>query len=136
MRTQKVPKSPVMVLPLRVCPRRSTDSLAVADPELAAVVETIWERASEDLGIDELANIAAMSRRKLELRFREVLGCSVAEEIRRIRLEKARQLIISTSLSVYRVAIATGFSSGPYLTHAFHKHFGATPSELRVGRLK
>jgi LacI family transcriptional regulator len=136
MRTRKIPESPVLVTPLRVCPRRSTDSLSVADPELAAVVKTIWERASEEFEIDELAEAAAISRRKLELRFREVLGCSIADEIRRIRLEKARQLIVTTSLSVYSVAVATGFSSGPYLTHIFRKHFGVTPSELRIGRSK
>ena len=50
-----------------------------------------------------------------------------------MRLEIARQLIVTTSMSIGRIALATGFSSGPYLTHAFRRQFRVTPSALRVG---
>jgi len=134
MRTGHIPERPLLVEPLRVCSRRSTDCLAVGDPCVEAVLEFIWQRAPDHIRIQDLASVAAMSRRSLEQRFRETLGRSPAEEIRRVRLEKARQMLLNTSLSISSIAVACGFSSGPYLTHAFRKHYGTVPSELRVGR--
>jgi LacI family transcriptional regulator len=134
MRTNRVPTEPMLIQPLRVCLRRSTESLSVSDPVLALVVQAIWERSPDKLEVRDLVRVACMSRRSLEQRFREFLGRTPAEEIRRIRLEKSRQMIVTTSLSVASIAHACGFSSGPYLTHAFRRQFGVTPSELRLGR--
>ena len=128
-----VPTKPLLIPPLRVCARRSTEAFAVDDPALAAVVKMIWEKASAGIQVRDLVRASSMSRRALELRFRRALGRTPAEEIRRVRLEIARQLIVTTSMSVGRIALATGFSSGPYLTHAFRRQFRVTPSALRVG---
>jgi LacI family transcriptional regulator len=128
-----IPAKPLLIPPLRVCARRSTEAFAVDDPALAAVVKMIWERASAGIQVRDLVRASSMSRRALELRFRRALGRTPAEEIRRVRLEIARQLIVTTSMSVGRIALATGFSSGPYLTHAFRRQFRVTPSALRVG---
>lgn len=128
-----IPEKPLLIPPLRVCARRSTEAFAVDDPALAAVVKMIWEKASAGIQVRDLVRASSMSRRALELRFRRALGRTPAEEIRRVRLEIARQLIVTTSMSVGRIALATGFSSGPYLTHAFRRQFRVTPSALRVG---
>lgn len=130
---EPVPAKPLLIPPLRVCARRSTEAFAVDDPALAAVVKLIWERASAGIQVRDLVRASSMSRRALELRFRRALGRTPAEEIRRVRLEIARQLIVTTSMSIGRIALATGFSSGPYLTHAFRRQFRVTPSALRVG---
>lgn len=132
--TGKVPEEPMQIPPLRICARRSTEHLAIGDHELAGIVRMIWEHATDGIQVPDLVNVASMSRRTLEQRFRDVLGRTPAEEIRRVRVEKARQLIVTTSLSISAVALACGFSSGPYLTQAFKKQFGITPSELRIGR--
>ncbi len=134
IRTGQVPAEPVQIDPLRVCSRRSTDYLAIGDPDLKNVVRLIWEHAADGVQVSDLVRAAAMSRRKMEQRFREVLGRTPAEEIRRVKLEQARQMMVTTSMSVAAIALSCGFSSGPYLAHAFRKQYGITPSELRVGR--
>ena len=134
IRTGEVPQQPIMIDPLRVCSRRSTDYLAIGDPDLKNVVRLIWEHAADGVQVSDLVRAAAMSRRKMEQRFREVLGRTPAEEIRRVKLEQARQMMVTTSMSVAAIALSCGFSSGPYLAHAFRKQYGITPSELRVGR--
>lgn len=134
MGTGEVPAEPLLVKPLQVCARRSTDYLAVNDPDLRRVARLIWDRAADGLQVSDLLETAAMSRRKMEQLFRDTLGRTPAEEIRRVKLEKARQLMVTTALSVEAIALTCGFSSGPYLAHAFRKQFGISPSELRVGR--
>jgi LacI family transcriptional regulator len=134
MRTGKVPREPRLLPPLRVCARRSTEHVAIEDRELSNLVKLIWERATDGIQVPDLVRAATMSRRTLEQRFRDHLGRTPAEEIRRVRVEKARQLIVTTSLSVSAIALACGFSSGPYMSQAFKKRFGITPSELRIGR--
>lgn len=134
VRTKRVPRKPVMLEPLRVCARRSTSHLAIEDRQLAAAVKLIWEHAPDGIQVRDLARESAMSRRALEQRFQDVLGRTPAEEIRRVRLEKARQLIVTTSLSIANIAIDCGFSSGPSLTQAFKKQFNVTPSSLRENR--
>lgn len=134
IKTGRVPQVPLLVKPLRVCQRRSTNYIAVGDPSVEAALEYIWRCKPDQICIKDLVSVAAMSRRSLEQRFRETLGCSPAEEIRRVRLEKARQMLLDTTMSVASIAIACGFSSGPYLTHAFRKYLGMVPSEVRVGR--
>ncbi|WP_442485571.1 substrate-binding domain-containing protein [Aeoliella sp. SH292] len=134
MTTGQVPSTISLLDPLRVCARRSTDLLAIDDPQLRNVVQLIWDRAADGVQVTDLVRAVPMSRRKLEQRFREVLGRTPAEEIRRVKLERARQMIVTTTTSVAAIALSCGFSSGPYLTHAFRKQFGITPSDLRVGR--
>lgn len=123
-----------LVKPLRVRPRRSTDHTEMGDPLLESVLDYIKQNAANPIRIQDLARFAAISRRTLELRFRDALGRSPAEEIRRVRLEQARQMLLNTSLSVSSIAAACGLSSGPYLTHAFRKAYGVVPSDLRIGR--
>jgi LacI family transcriptional regulator len=134
MLTGIVPARPRLLPPLRICARRSTEHVAIEDRELSSLVKMIWERATDGIQVPDLVRAATMSRRTLEQRFRDLLGRTPAEEIRRVRVEKARQLIVTTSLSVSAIALACGFSSGPYMSQAFKKRFGITPSELRIGR--
>lgn len=134
MDTKTPPSRPRLIEPLGVCARRSTNHVMVGDPCMESVLEYIREHATGHLQIRDLARIAAMSRRSMELRFREIYGRSPAEEIRRVRLEKARQMLLNSSRSVSSVAHACGFSSGPYLTTTFRRTYGKTPSELRAGR--
>ncbi|QDU57210.1 AraC family transcriptional regulator [Aeoliella mucimassa] len=122
------------VKPLRVCMRRSTESRHISDPAVASCVRVIWESPPDRVEVRDLVKVARVSRRTLEQKFRDKLGRTPAEEIRRMRLEKARQLIVSTSLSIATIAETCGLSSGPYLSRIFRKYYGITPSELRSGR--
>ncbi|MCG8402849.1 MAG: helix-turn-helix transcriptional regulator, partial [Firmicutes bacterium] len=81
--------------------------------------------------INDIALEAALSRRQLERKFRDWLGRTPAEEIRRLRLARVRELLAETDLSVAEIAKASGFSSLEYMSTAFKSATGLTPLRYR-----
>ena len=126
---------PTLVPPLGVVTRQSTDALAVTDHELAKALRQIRNRACEAIHVDDVVRGLALSRRQLERGFRDLLGRTPAEEIRRVRIERARQLLATTDIPVAHVARACGFTSAAYLATAFRRGCGTTPLEFRRGCL-
>lgn len=129
-----IPKDPVLIPPLRVIARHSTEILAVEDRDLAQIVQYIRDRAAEGIRVSDILRAFPISRRSLEQRFRNILGRSPAEEIRRTRLQHARKLLVETDMSVAEIATASGVCSGAQLASAFRRYLGIRPSALREGR--
>lgn len=129
-----VPARPKLIRPLRVIARHSTEVLAIDDPDVAQVLRYIREHVAEGIRVSDIVRVFPLSRRRLEQRFRALLGRTPAEEIRRSRLEHARRLLVETDLSVSAVAAASGVCSGAQLASAFRKYLGTRPSALREGR--
>lgn len=118
--------------PARIITRDSTDTLAVDDAEVATAMRFIRENALlPHIDVPAVLKALPISRRSLERRFEQILGRSPAEEIRRIRLEKARQLLIETDMPIPSVATAAGFGSPEYLNYVFRTEFGQTPQKYR-----
>jgi LacI family transcriptional regulator len=128
------PQRPTLVPPLRVIPRQSTDLLAIDDPDLVTAVRSIRSHAFGPLHVRDIVAGVAVSRRHLEQRFHAALGHGPAEEIRRVRLERARELLAHSELSVDQVAKAAGFGTSTRLGVAFKKQFGMTPRRWRTTR--
>lgn len=134
MRSGRQPADTTLVPPVGVVTRQSTDVLAVPDGELARALVQIRQRACETIHVDDIVRDVALSRRQLERGFRDLLGRTPAEEIRRVRIARARQLLATTELPVSHVARACGFTSAAYLATAFRRACGMTPLEFRRGR--
>ena len=117
--------------PLGVTTRRSTDMLAVEDPELAAALRFIGDHACEGITVKDVLSRVPLSRRVLESRFQRVLGRSPHEEILRAQLERAKQLLVQRHLTLAAVAHQSGFRSGEYLGTVFKRELGLTPGEYR-----
>lgn len=117
--------------PLGVTTRRSTDTLAVEDPELAAALRFIAEHACERITVKDVLGRVPLSRRVLEARFQRVLGRSPHDEILRTQLERAKQLLVQRHLTLAAVARQSGFRSGEYLGTVFKRELGLTPGEYR-----
>jgi LacI family transcriptional regulator len=117
--------------PLGVTTRRSTDMLAVEDPELATALRFIGEHACRGITVHDVLGQVALSRRVLESRFQRVLGHSPHDEILRVQLERAKQLLVQRHLTLRAVAHQTGFRNGEYLGTAFKRAFGLTPGQYR-----
>jgi LacI family transcriptional regulator len=115
-----------------VVARRSTDTLAVADPVIAAAIRTIRERAVMGLEIGELVAASKLSRWQLEDRFRRVVGRSIHDDMLHVRLNEARRLITTTDLPLKQIAPRAGFRSVAYMTTLFRRHFTTTPAALRT----
>jgi LacI family transcriptional regulator len=114
--------------------RRSTDMLAIDDEQVAEAVRIVRGRPAADLTADVLALQLGLSRSTLEQRFRRAVGCSVHEEMVRMRLAEVRRIIGNPELSMKQVAVACGFGSVSYMTTFLKKHLGLTPGQLRGSR--
>ena len=121
----------ILVEPLWVVARQSTDVIAVEDRDVAAAVIYIRDNARRAIGVQDVAKHSAISRRALEIRFQRSLGWSIREEIQRVRLQWTKQLLVETNLPVWKIAEHTGFSSLSYLSKVFHRAVGMTLARYR-----
>jgi LacI family transcriptional regulator len=129
---KRCPDEPILIEPTRVVVRQSTDTLAINDPDLAQAVAFIRVHATTAaIQVSDVLRAVPVSRSWLERRFQESLGRSPAEEIRRVRLDRVRQLLAETEMPVPQVATASGFGSREYLAYAFKHATGLTPREFR-----
>lgn len=114
-----------------IAARQSTDVLAIDDPPIREALRFIREHAGEPVGVPDVLEHVAVSRRVLERQFRLLLGRSPAHEIRRMHVERAKQLLVQTNLSVAQVAAASGFRFVERLIPVFRKYVGTTPLKYR-----
>jgi LacI family transcriptional regulator len=125
------PSEPLLVPPLGVSARQSSDILAMDDADVARAVHYIRRHAFEGITVEDVLREVPLSRRALEHRFRRRLGRTPKEEIQRLRFEQAKSLLASTDLPVARISDRLGFHQPAYLSVAFLREAGLTPSEYR-----
>jgi len=123
--------SRVLVGPECVIERQSTDTLAIADTDLAAALRFIRTHAHEPINVEDILRHLPVARRSLEKRFREVIGRSPLEEIRKAHTDRARYLLAETDLSMPEIAEKSGFTSAAWFSKAFHDVVGETPTQYR-----
>jgi len=125
------PREPLLLEPLHVVTRRSTDIMAIEDETVQAALKHIRQHAWEAMSVAKLAHDIAVGRRLLERRFRAVLGRSVLEEIYRLRVARAKELLTDTHLPITAVAAQSGFPNARRLDVVFAKRTGLTPTAYR-----
>ena len=129
--TRKPKARRIVVPPIGVVARRSTQTVAVADPVIASVVRFVRERACGRLGIRDVVRESGLSRWVLEDRFRQAVGHSIHDDIVRVRLAEAQRLLTTTDLPVKAIAKRAGAGSVSYMTTLFRRHLDTTPAALR-----
>ena len=144
MRGSRTPSPKIEVRAVRVVARRSTDIVAVEDKQLVAALTCIRDRARTPLTVNEVARVVGISRRSLERRFRQQLGGSILQAIRRQRADHIAQLLLETSLPVTRIAESLGFPDVQHFARyfraakkmsplAFRKNYGSKVGEIQPG---
>jgi LacI family transcriptional regulator len=128
---RRVPKRQT-IDPVGLVPRQSTDILCVADPALATALRMIREHACQGIQADTVAERIGLSRNTLDKRCKEHIGRTIDLEIRRLRLECAKDLLARTTLPLREVARKAGFGSEQYLSSVFSKTIGCRPSQYRI----
>ena len=124
-------KQTLVVEPLHVVVRRSSDIVALDDGDVASALRFLHQNAARPIGVDDVVRHVQLSRRSLEIRFQNVVGRTVHAEIQRVRLERAKQLLAETDLPIPKVAEATGYGSASYLGQVFRQALGTTPARFR-----
>ncbi len=114
--------------PQRRTPGQGLDAL---DPLVRQAIVLIERNIPEPLTVPRIAEVLGVSQRQLERQFNRSIGCTVVQFGTLVRLQHARVLLISTSLSVREIATAAGFNSLSHFAHAFKKCFARRPSDYR-----
>jgi LacI family transcriptional regulator len=121
----------LVISPLAVLARRSSDVLAIDDALVASAVR--WIRANIDrrLTVTMVARAVGSGRQRLERRFRGVLDRTVNDEIRRAHVEAARELLGTTVVGLAEIAKRSGFTNAALLNVAFQREIGMPPGAYR-----
>lgn len=126
------PTQRALVLPpMGVIVRQSSNLQAVPDADVAAAVRFIHDHAHEPVRVADVLRVVATARRALERRFRKWLQRSILEEIRRAHVNRAKQLLITTDLPMGQVAQRSGLQNSRHLSIAFRQVVDTTPTAFR-----
>ena len=125
------PKRPKEIGPRGIVVRHSTDTLAVEDPEVAQAVRFIRQHACEEIHLADVVEQVQVSRSTLAPRFKNLLGRTIYQEIRRVQVGRAKELLAGTHLPIKHVAREAGFRDVQYLTRAMGAIVGQTPAVYR-----
>ncbi|MBT3295648.1 MAG: substrate-binding domain-containing protein [Verrucomicrobia bacterium] len=125
------PAEAVLMPPVGIVERQSTDVLAVADPTVAGALRVMWDHLDLDLSVDDVAHEVGVPRHRLERAFRAHLKRGVNEELRRRRLEVFREKLLSTDLPISELAPSVGFRTMVHLQRSFRRAYGMSPRQCR-----
>jgi LacI family transcriptional regulator len=121
----------VVLGPVDVIPRRSTDVTSVNDPLVERTLSWIAEHAGRRLTLQTIARAVGSSRQRLEQRFRASTGRTVMQELRRTRVDMAKRFLSTTELSLPAIAARCGFTSAALLSVSFRATTGVPPGAYR-----
>ena len=136
MRGETAPAAPLIVPPIEVIVRKSTDTLAVEDVNVARAVSFMLEHFRRPIRVSDAASTSPVSLRRLQQVFKRELGRTLSQELARLRLNHALDLLKSTDDKVDAIARASGFASGRYLSRVMSQSLGLGPRAYRAQRCR
>jgi LacI family transcriptional regulator len=131
MNGEAPPEAPLRVAPSRLVPRQSSDVFAASDPLVAIAMRFIAANSDRMLAVGEVAAEAGVSRRTLERKFSASVGHSIAEEMIRLRLNRAKRRLAEGDVPLKTVAQESGFRTASHFSRVFTRVLGESPSHYR-----
>ncbi|GAA5525691.1 HTH-type transcriptional regulator CdhR [Microbulbifer aestuariivivens] len=105
--------------------------LNTTNRRLIKAAEIMEKHLASPLTVQQIAQRTETSTRELERLFKREVGTPPKRYYRRLRLERARQLLRQTDMTVLDIAISCGFQSAAYFSSAYRAEFGLSPSRDR-----
>lgn len=105
--------------------------IGVRHPKLSQVIQMMEGNIEDPMSPADLAEEVGMSTRQLERLFRRYLNRSPKRYYMELRLQKARNLLMQTDMSVINVALACGFASPSHFSKCYRSHYSTTPYRER-----
>ena len=105
--------------------------IGVRHPKLSSVIQMMEANLEEPISPSILAKDVGMSTRQLERLFRRYLNRSPKRYYMELRLQKARNLLLQTDMSVINVALACGFASPSHFSKCYRSQYNTTPYRER-----
>ena len=108
--------------------------LGVQNARVLAIIELMEANLSEPLSLLDIADHVGLSRRQIERLFRQEMGRSPARYYLEIRLDRARHLLVQSTMPVVEVAIACGFVSASHFSKCYRELYAKSPQQERAER--
>jgi AraC family transcriptional regulator, glycine betaine-responsive activator len=105
--------------------------IGVSHESLIRVAQLMEENIEKPLSLDEIAAATRLSRRQIERLFKRHLNCVPKRYYLQMRLRRARELLLQTSMPIIDITTACGFQSPPHFSRCYRAQFGCPPSAER-----
>lgn len=122
----------LVIPPLRIVERRSTDIVHCGDKAIEHILQRIKAALDQPLSVADLIRGSGMSRAKFDRRFQELMNTSPYQFILNLRFRKAEEMLLNSRYSVSEVAYACGFNKVHDFSAQFRKRTGMSPTEFRT----
>jgi LacI family transcriptional regulator len=131
MNGAKPPSGPQLIEPSGMHARQSTDFFASSDERVVEAMRYIAQHITEPIGVNDVAAAVNTCRRTLERKFQQFAGRRVFAEIRRLRIERAKRLLLDSDLPLKQVAREAGFRTPVHMYQVFLQFVQTAPSDFR-----
>lgn len=121
----------ILVPPIGVVQRQSTDFKALQDPYVIQAMYFIRQNACKGIKVDQVLGFVNISRSNLESRFQGECGHSIHTQIHLEKLQVACEKLSKTNDNLSDIASSSGYPSTQYMYAVFKKHFNITPNKYR-----
>lgn len=108
--------------------------IGVSHEGLLKVAELMEQNIERPLPLDQIAAATELSPRQIERLFKRYLGCVPKQYYQQVRLRRARELLLQTTMPIIDITAACGFQSPPHFSRCYRAQFGCAPSAERRSR--
>ena len=121
-----------LILEMLVQVTRNDDAVRGSQPRwLRQAKELVHEQFHRPLRLSDVAGSVGVHPAHLAKMYRKHYGCTVGDDVRKLRLNHAADLLASSDQPLAAIALAGGFYDQSHFTHLFKLHFGVTPAEFQ-----
>ena len=99
--------------------------------KISKVIDYIHKKLDQKISIEEMAELAGMSPNNFHRLFKEALNDTPVQYIKKVRLNKARQLILHENMKAVNASNAVGYDSATQFSREFKRYFGASPGKVK-----
>ncbi|MCD8032487.1 MAG: DNA-binding transcriptional regulator [Bacteroides sp.] len=125
------PYQDVIIQPTGIVSRQSTNTYSTEDPYILKALQYIHQHVGQGIHVEDVVQQVPLSRRLLEIRFKQETCKSVYQYIFHLRMERFTQLLLRSNDPIAEIAQQTGFSDLRNLARQFRLYKGCTPLEYR-----
>jgi YesN/AraC family two-component response regulator len=86
----------------------------------------------KDISLNSLAEMVYLNTSYLSTIFKAETGCGINKYIKNVRMEKAREMLLTTNMKIADIGVSVGFRNDSYFVKSFRDHFGKTPEKMRI----
>lgn len=131
MKGRKVSQEQITIYPQPIITRRSTDTMAIDNKDVALAMNFIHRNSKRLIQVSDVAEATGVSLRVLQSEFHKVLGRKICDEIKSARTRQIARILINTDMPISQVAKEFGYSSFANIARYFKKQMGMTLVQYR-----